>query len=214
MPASSSTAALGSWTVSISSCAAFAISFSSSTMMSVSPKATARRKRSVASPVSFTMLEKTPAGLLRSSEGLPISTARPASITTTMSDSMIVCRRWAMAMRVQSWNSSRMVFWISASVSTSTLAVASSRTRILEDLRSARASATSCFCPMLNGDPPSRSCISRPAGLLATTWWRCARFTACHICASVYWLKGSRLKRRVPVNKAGTWGMSDIAWRS
>jgi hypothetical protein len=43
---------------------------------------------------------------------------------------MIVCRRWAMAISVRPLNSSRTVFWSSASVSTSMLAVASSSTRI------------------------------------------------------------------------------------
>lgn len=41
---------------------------------------------------------------------------------------MMVCSLWAMAMRVQWENSLRTVAWMSASVSTSTLAVASSST--------------------------------------------------------------------------------------
>mmetsp|Transcript_2948 Transcript_2948/g.7319 ORF Transcript_2948/g.7319 Transcript_2948/m.7319 type:complete len:256 (-) Transcript_2948:432-1199(-) len=127
---------------------------------------------------------------------------------------MTVCSRWAMAMSVQPRNSSRIVFWISASVSTSTLAVASSRTNTLADFSRARASATSCFCPILKGEPPSRSCMSRPSGLRDTTSCRCARCTACHTSSSLYSPKGSRLKRRVPVKRAGTWGIMASAPRS
>ena len=75
------------------------------------------------------LLIKTPSGLDSSSEGLPDSAAMPRSMTMTMSASMMVCSRCAMAISVHDSNSSRIVFWMSASVSTSTLAVASSSTR-------------------------------------------------------------------------------------
>ena len=55
---------------------------------------------------------------------------------------MMVLSLWAMVMTVQSGNSERMVFWMRSSVSRSTAAVASSRTRILVFLRRARARHT------------------------------------------------------------------------
>lgn len=75
-------------------------------------------------------LDRALLGSASRSRGRPYSAACPLSITSMVSPSMTVCRRWAMAMSVQSLNSDRMVFWMSASVSTSTWAVASSRTRI------------------------------------------------------------------------------------
>lgn len=53
-----------------------------------------------------------------------------SSRSRTRSQSMMVCSRWAIAMSVELLNSSRTVAWISASVSTSTFAVASSSTMI------------------------------------------------------------------------------------
>ena len=57
--------------------------------------------------------------------------------------------RCAMVMTVQSLNSFRMVFWMSASVSISTAAVASSRTRIFDRRSRALARQTNCRCPTL-----------------------------------------------------------------
>ena len=71
-----------------------------------------------------------PSGLASSCAGDPTSAATPRSMTRTRSQSMMVCSRCAMATMVQSANSSRTVDWMSASVSTSTFAVASSNTRI------------------------------------------------------------------------------------
>lgn len=71
----------------------------------------------------------------------------------------MVFRRWAIMSIVHVLNSSLMVLWISASVLTSTAAVASSRTRIF-DLRSiARARLKSCLCPTLKFSPPSETLI-------------------------------------------------------
>ncbi len=69
----------------------------------------------------------------RRSRGRPYSAACPWSMTRMVSPSMTVCRRCAMAISVQSLNSVRIVFWMRASVSTSTKAVASSSTRICTD---------------------------------------------------------------------------------
>ena len=64
---------------------------------------------------------------------------------------MIVFSLCAMVNTVLSANSRRMVFWISSSVSRSTAAVASSRTRILLFLNSARARHINCRWPTLQG---------------------------------------------------------------
>lgn len=55
-----------------------------------------------------------------------------------------------------------------ASVSTSTAAVASSRTRILLGVNSARARETSCLWPEDKLDPPSLICASSCSGIDAT----------------------------------------------
>ena len=63
--------------------------------------------------------------------------------------SMMVLIRWATVSTVQSANSRRIVSCISSSVSMSTAAVASSRTRIFVLRSSVRARQISCFCPTL-----------------------------------------------------------------
>lgn len=86
------------------------------------------------------------------------------ALTRTLSESMMVLRRWAMVRTVQSTNCSLRALWMIPSVLwtqggwgraavtdeheahlMSTLAVASSRTRILLFLRRALARHTSCF---------------------------------------------------------------------
>ena len=54
----------------------------------------------------------------------------PWASTIILSEPRTVCRRWAIVSMVQSANASRMVSWISKSVSVSMAAVASSRIRI------------------------------------------------------------------------------------
>lgn len=63
---------------------------------------------------------------------------------------MMVLRRWAMVRTVQSSNCVRIVDWMSVSVSRSTAAVASSKTRILVFLSRALARQTSWRCPRLH----------------------------------------------------------------
>lgn len=79
----------------------------------------------------------------------------PASRTIMRSLSMIVFSLCAMIIMVHVLNSSRIVFWMRASVPTSTAAVASSKTRILERRNNARAKLNSCLCPTLKFSPPS-----------------------------------------------------------
>lgn len=64
---------------------------------------------------------------------------------------MMVLRRWAMVRTVQSSNCVRIVDWMSVSVSRSTAAVASSKTKILVFLSKALARQTSWRWPRLHG---------------------------------------------------------------
>lgn len=74
----------------------------------------------------------------------------------------------------------------------------------LEWRSSARAKATSCFCPALRGAPPSVRTRSRPCPVPSIMSARCARRRAAQHSASLCSPKGVRLKRRLPVNKTGT----------
>ena len=61
----------------------------------------------------------------------------------------IVSSLWAIVMTVRFENFRRMVFWINWSVHGSTLAVASSISKIFESFNKARARQTSCRCPTI-----------------------------------------------------------------
>uniref|UniRef100_A0A7C9CNJ3 Uncharacterized protein n=1 Tax=Opuntia streptacantha TaxID=393608 RepID=A0A7C9CNJ3_OPUST len=119
------------------------------------------------------------------------------------SQSIIVFNLWAIMSIVHDLNSSRIVFWIRASVLTSTAAVASSRTRILDLRRRARARLSSCRCPTLKFSPASETSVSNPNGFLLTTSFKWALSRASHKSASLCSLKGSRLNLIVPENKTG-----------
>ena len=67
---------------------------------------------------------------IKCSSPLPTATL-PSFNTKILSESMMVSSRWAMVKTVQSRNLVRIRSWINASVLGSTLAVASSRTRML-----------------------------------------------------------------------------------
>ena len=73
----------------------------------------------------------------------------------------IVFRRCAITIEVRFDITSRMPRWITASVSGSMLAVASSITSTISGLKAAtRASASSCFCPVDRFAPCSASIVS------------------------------------------------------
>lgn len=80
---------------------------------------------------------------------------RPASITKTLSQSMTVGILWAMLIIVQVAKSSRMIFWITASVCESTEAVASSMNKILLRFSITLPKQRSCLCPTLQLSPLS-----------------------------------------------------------
>ena len=86
---------------------------------------------------------------------------------------MIVFSLWAIMSIVQDLNSSRMVFWISASVLTSTAAVASSRTRIFDLRNNALARLNSYLCPTLKFSPASET--------LTQLKWKCFLVSICNI---------------------------------
>lgn len=86
-----------------------------------------------------------------------LSNTWPALRRRRRSQSIIVFKRWAIMSIVQDLNSSLIVFWISASVLTSTAAVASSRTRIFDLRSNARARLSSCLCPTLKFSPASET---------------------------------------------------------
>lgn len=88
-----------------------------------------------------------------------IEFTRPASSNRIRSQSIIVFNLCAMMSMVQDWNSCRIVFWIRASVLTSTAAVASSRTRTFDLRSNALARLMSCLCPTLKLSPPSETLI-------------------------------------------------------
>src|SRR5690606_1144529 len=83
----------------------------------------------------------------RRSSWLPCSPARPRSSTRIRSACRTGERRCAMAIVVRLRAICSRERWIAASVSLSTAEVASSRTRIGESFRMARASAIRCRCP-------------------------------------------------------------------
>ena len=73
----------------------------------------------------------------------------------------IVFRRWAMMIEVRPRVTCPMPRWITASVSGSMLAVASSITSTISGSKAAtRASASSCFCPVERFAPRSASIVS------------------------------------------------------
>ena len=77
----------------------------------------------------------------------------PLSMTSTLSKSMMVLRRCAMVMTVESAKARRMVPCTSVSVVKSTDAVASSMMMTRGFLSSTRARHTSCTVPLLRFEP-------------------------------------------------------------
>ena len=133
----------------------------------------------------------------------------------------MVFSRWAIVRTVQSANSLRMVFWIRSSVSKSTAAVASSRTKILVLRSKARARHTNWRWPTLMNtnisylcinykynlrfSPPSATGYSNPSGNPWTNLLRWAVSKDLQISSSVVELNGSTLIRRVPENRTGSY---------
>mmetsp|Transcript_6203 Transcript_6203/g.10389 ORF Transcript_6203/g.10389 Transcript_6203/m.10389 type:complete len:216 (+) Transcript_6203:106-753(+) len=143
-------------------------------------------------------------------EGESYSAATPWSMTSTLSESMMVLSRCATVRQVACANSVRMACWITASVSTSTAAVASSMIMIFARDSSARAMQSNCRCPTEKLDPFSVTLSSKEV-MESESSVRC---NPSQTSWSEYLWKGSRLDRIVPENNTGSCGITAITDRS
>mmetsp|Transcript_9937 Transcript_9937/g.22128 ORF Transcript_9937/g.22128 Transcript_9937/m.22128 type:complete len:259 (+) Transcript_9937:247-1023(+) len=171
--------------------------------------ATWRRAAAACSPVLSTSLLNIDSGLPSSSLGGAHSFRTPASITTTLSDSMTLSRRWAMVRMVRLSNMRLITLCTSFSVCGSMAAVASSQHSTGTLRSAARARHTSCICPSDQAsEPVPLSLPCRPPALLTCSSSEASLITlisSASVCSS----KGSRLDLTVPVNTTGSWGMMD-----
>mmetsp|Transcript_37539 Transcript_37539/g.93317 ORF Transcript_37539/g.93317 Transcript_37539/m.93317 type:complete len:262 (-) Transcript_37539:782-1567(-) len=149
-----------------------------------------------------------------STRGGPTSATCPSCIVTTLSQCMMVSSRCAMVSVVAEPSWVRSVCWISASVSKSMLAVASSATITRDPLSSARAMQINWRSPAERLEPPASSGRSSPSGCLRTTSVIAHCSSALHSSASSLSLNGSRLARTEPVKRTGSCGMMERRERS
>mmetsp|Transcript_694 Transcript_694/g.1170 ORF Transcript_694/g.1170 Transcript_694/m.1170 type:complete len:236 (-) Transcript_694:952-1659(-) len=166
-----------------------------------------RRCRACWGPRPSTREEKIEEGVSRRMDGRSNSATCPSDKTRTRSASMMVFNLCAIMRRVDVLHSVRRVVCTRASVSTSTDAVASSKTRTLDWRSRARARQSSCLCPTLKFSPPSATVLSSLSGICCTADFRCACSNTCQRSASLYVPKGSKLERMVPLNNTGSCGM-------
>mmetsp|Transcript_2828 Transcript_2828/g.6335 ORF Transcript_2828/g.6335 Transcript_2828/m.6335 type:complete len:216 (-) Transcript_2828:1365-2012(-) len=141
--------------------------------------------------------------------GESYSAAMPWSITRTLSESMMVFRRCATVRQVACANSVRMACCITASVSTSTAAVASSMIMIFAWDNRARAMQRSCLCPTEKLDPFSVTVSSSEPIAPASK----VRRSPSHTSSSLKRPKGSRLDLTVPEKSTGSCGMTAMTLR-
>mmetsp|Transcript_17451 Transcript_17451/g.46375 ORF Transcript_17451/g.46375 Transcript_17451/m.46375 type:complete len:255 (-) Transcript_17451:894-1658(-) len=118
---------------------------------------------------------------------------------------MMVPMRWATVRIVAPRKSSRSTCWSRASFSTSTLAVASSKSITAPHRSSARAMQSSWRSPMEKLLPPSSTFSSSPkvGRMLAMPALSQASWTSSSACRPV----GSMFHRTVPEKRTGSWGM-------
>mmetsp|Transcript_65400 Transcript_65400/g.147543 ORF Transcript_65400/g.147543 Transcript_65400/m.147543 type:complete len:247 (-) Transcript_65400:2176-2916(-) len=122
---------------------------------------------------------------MRSSRGGPCSTTLPSERTRIESQKAIVLSRWAMVSTVAlPRKSRRTISCRAASVSGSTLAVASSITRTFGSRSRARAMQSSCRSPPLRLAPPSATKPPRPPIDRRTLAAKPARSRAAHMAPS------------------------------
>mmetsp|Transcript_25887 Transcript_25887/g.63890 ORF Transcript_25887/g.63890 Transcript_25887/m.63890 type:complete len:252 (-) Transcript_25887:1460-2215(-) len=103
-----------------------------------------------------------------SSSCVPRSTIRPFWITTIWSESTMVDRRWAMTTEVRPTMRRSRASCTSFSFSLSSALVASSSSRILGSLSTARAMAMRCRCPPESITPRSPTCALYASGMRIT----------------------------------------------
>eukprot|EP00964_Phaeocystis_antarctica_P134357 scaffold98644_cov72-Phaeocystis_antarctica.AAC.1 len=115
---------------------------------------------------------------------------------------------------VDSWNWSRTVLWIRASVTVSMFAVASSSSSTLVRSNKARARHSSCRSPTLRLAPPSDTVARRPPSSEATRFLSCTSSSVSHSSASLYALRGDKLSAMEPAKRKGDCMMSASLGRS
>ena len=126
-----------------------------------------------------------------------------------------MCSRCAIVMTVQFPLKSRLtICWMCVSVTWSTLAVASSITRIGRRRSMALAIHRSCRSPEERLLPPSDMLASSPPDIASTFASSPDRRSASHSSASVCSVTGARLYRTVPWNRVGSCWMMERQLRS
>ena len=123
-----------------------------------------------------------------------------------MSAFCMVDKRWAMMMAVCFFTSASRACWIRASLSASTLEVASSRISSGASFRIARAMETRWRSPPERVRPRSPMTVSYPLGSAAMKSWALAAFAAEIISASLAAGLPSRMfSATVPWNRKESW---------
>ena len=161
-------------------------------------------------PLWSTSAVKLPALFFSSSAGSPYSVSRPSSRNATLSLSMMVFSLCAMVSVVQCANAERTVFWISASLSMSTDAVASSIIRMRELRSNARPMHRSWRWPREKFAPLSTTSMVSFFGDSSTVLRRPTFSSTSQMATSGCSSKGSRLVRIVPANMNGSCGIIAI----
>mmetsp|Transcript_6058 Transcript_6058/g.27151 ORF Transcript_6058/g.27151 Transcript_6058/m.27151 type:complete len:320 (+) Transcript_6058:842-1801(+) len=165
-------------------------------------------------PLCSTSLVNSPFLSLSRSAGSPNSAMVPLSRNATLSESMMVFSLCAMVRTVQSANASRTVRWMSASLSMSTLAVASSIMSTLLLRSRARPMHRSCLWPSEKLAPLSTTSMSIFLAASSTMLLRPTLARTSQRATSGCSSNGSRLVRMVPANMNGSWGIIAILERS
>ena len=152
--------------------------------------------------------------LVRRLKGWSNSTPSPFYITRIRSASMTVANRWAMISTVEFEKLCFSFCWITLSVSRSTLAVASSSTKILVYLKIALAKQINYFWPTENKLLLSETTVSSFSFMMSMWSNIPTSFKTFQIISSFFSLKGSRFSRILPCRRKGDWGMRAMFLRS
>ena len=161
------------------------------------------------SPFSFFLvIVVSESSFVNNLKGWSNSVSRPRSMTKILSESMTVANLCAIMRTVQFLKLFLSYSWMKLSVSRSTLAVASSSTRILVSLMIALARQRSCFYPIENKLLLSDTRVEIPFLKFFSIW--VINLTSCKVFiirSSLYSLNGSKFSLILPWIKNGAWGM-------